>query len=235
MQFFFSLAIFAIIFVVCSYVLFYADSRRYPWIRSLQVFLFDTFPDMLRKTIRKIFGETVAVNIEKALLYVFCQSNPFIQVFYVMLAGGGFYIYWTVGFKLFFPGLYLSTIHIYTGTAIMMICYASFLLASFTDPGTITSSNYKDYIRKYPYDGIIFEPKKECTTCKFDKPARSKHCSLCKRCIGKMDHHCIWINNCVRLTDSCGCSLGIMIFDGFFFLVFFSPLCRLEKETIVGL
>ncbi|RMZ90107.1 hypothetical protein DV736_g2669, partial [Chaetothyriales sp. CBS 134916] len=49
----------------------------------------------------------------------------------------------------------------------------------------------------YPYDYLLFHPGYFCTTCRVPKPARSKHCSLCKACIQKSDHHCIWISNCV--------------------------------------
>ncbi len=32
--------------------------------------------------------------------------------------------------------------------------------------------------------------KKYCKRCKAFKPSRAHHCSLCGRCIVKMDHHC---------------------------------------------
>jgi palmitoyltransferase ZDHHC4 len=54
----------------------------------------------------------------------------------------------------------------------------------------------------YPYDYTLFHPPNPpttapCRTCVFPKPARSKHCSLCRACIAKSDHHCIWLNACV--------------------------------------
>lgn len=40
---------------------------------------------------------------------------------------------------------------------------------------------------------VIFK----CPKCCSIKPDRAHHCSVCQRCIRKMDHHCPWVNNCV--------------------------------------
>lgn len=56
----------------------------------------------------------------------------------------------------------------------------------------------KELVRELPVltksvnNGVRF-----CELCCLVKPDRSHHCSMCRRCVLKMDHHCPWINNCV--------------------------------------
>ena len=52
-------------------------------------------------------------------------------------------------------------------------------------------------MRRYPYDRILYHPGHRCRTCLLLKPARSKHCGACDVCVARMDHHCVWVDNCL--------------------------------------
>lgn len=40
-----------------------------------------------------------------------------------------------------------------------------------------------------------------CKDCALEKPFRAHHCSVCRRCVMKMDHHCPWVNNCIGMGN----------------------------------
>ncbi|EFW99734.1 dhhc zinc finger membrane protein [Grosmannia clavigera kw1407] len=41
-----------------------------------------------------------------------------------------------------------------------------------------------------------------CKKCQARKPDRAHHCSTCRRCVLKMDHHCPWLATCVGLHNA---------------------------------
>ncbi|CAH0402177.1 unnamed protein product [Chilo suppressalis] len=98
------------------------------------------------------------------------------------------------------PGLssypFYAYVNIFIFQSLAFLAFASHLRTMFTDPGAVPKGNAtKEMIKQMSFrEGqVIFK----CTKCCSIKPERAHHCSVCQRCIRKMDHHCPWVNNCV--------------------------------------
>ncbi|XP_024443621.1 probable protein S-acyltransferase 16 isoform X4 [Populus trichocarpa] len=64
-----------------------------------------------------------------------------------------------------------------------------------------------------------------CQKCSHFKPPRAHHCRVCKRCVLRMDHHCIWISNCV----------GHANYKVFFVFVVYAVIACIYSLVISGL
>lgn len=89
-----------------------------------------------------------------------------------------------------------SSINGFLFNVLAFLALASHTRAMLTDPGAVPKGNAtKEFI-----ESLQLKPGQvvyKCPKCCSIKPDRAHHCSVCKRCIRKMDHHCPWVNNCV--------------------------------------
>ncbi|KAJ8010742.1 hypothetical protein DPEC_G00078320 [Dallia pectoralis] len=51
-----------------------------------------------------------------------------------------------------------------------------------------------------------------CSVCMVDRPPRAGHCRICGICVLRLDHHCVWINNCVGQANHCSFLLTLILF-----------------------
>eukprot|EP00301_Raphidiophrys_heterophryoidea_P006754 c12699_g3_i1.p1 GENE.c12699_g3_i1~~c12699_g3_i1.p1 ORF type:complete len:403 (+),score=69.89 c12699_g3_i1:1241-2449(+) len=130
---------------------------------------------------------------------LFDKPTPVFQLFYLSLILGGLFIYFAhLHHKI--PFHQMSPWHSFWIPTVIISCFVTFGLASFTDPGVVTPENLRQLHTMFPVDGNLYQ-KKYCDTCGLDRPARSKHCRVCNRCVSRFDHHCIWINSCVGMKN----------------------------------
>ena len=90
----------------------------------------------------------------------------------------------------------------------------SFIRAAFGDPQSPNQFKIKitvtqaeevaaftdDQYKELKKDQVVYLPRstaRMCGICNAPKPPRTHHCSTCQRCFLKMDHHCVWLDNCV--------------------------------------
>ncbi|EPZ33521.1 Zinc finger, DHHC-type, palmitoyltransferase domain-containing protein, partial [Rozella allomycis CSF55] len=86
---------------------------------------------------------------------------------------------------------------------LFVLLIVSYLKTCFVNPGCPSSSSMDFAPTGNPPSITRKENGKEryCRKCDAPKPDRCHHCSVCKKCVLKMDHHCPWVNNCVGFKN----------------------------------
>ncbi|KAK6178479.1 hypothetical protein SNE40_013265 [Patella caerulea] len=94
------------------------------------------------------------------------------------------------------PSMTYTTFHATVFFFLSFLAASSHLRTMFSDPGAIPKGNAtrENILRLGLKEGQVVY---KCPKCISIKPERAHHCSVCQRCIRKMDHHCPWVNNCV--------------------------------------
>ena len=171
---------------------------------KIKRFLYEGLPNAIKAGLRATLGERAVWCVERSQSWLCFEANPLIQIFYLVLAVGGYYMYVVYGFC-HIPNPYVSEFHKYIAWPLMFSCYWSYYKACSTNPGYLNKKTPKarleHSLKRYEYDNIMFAAESWCETCDIPKPARSKHCSLCNVCCERFDHHCVWINACVGLHN----------------------------------
>lgn len=111
----------------------------------------------------------------------------------------------------------IQLIHIGITTLLTLGAFSSLAICCFADPGRPTADDLdaaeEAYIarkksRDEERDALMEDEEDEdpnsfnsshrwCRTCWAPKPDRTHHCSTCGRCVLVLDHHCVWISQCV--------------------------------------
>ena len=79
-----------------------------------------------------------------------------------------------------------TKIYIFLSQIELSLMVVNFVECRTVPLGNATQENIEK-MTKYPGQ-IIYR----CPRCLSIKPMRAHHCSVCKRCVKKMDHHCPW-------------------------------------------
>ncbi|KAF8214993.1 DHHC palmitoyltransferase-domain-containing protein [Mycena galopus ATCC 62051] len=87
--------------------------------------------------------------------------------------------------------------HLLVSYTLTFLIFSSLIVCVARDPGPVMleepqNENTEAEALMTPHDDYS-APGKWCRKCWGPKPDRAHHCSICGRCVLKMDHHCPWL------------------------------------------
>lgn len=122
-------------------------------------FLYEDLPGGMKKGVKAILGERAVWAIERSQRWLCHEANPLIQIFYLLLAVGGFVAYVLYGFA-HVPNPYVAEYHKYLAWPFMTACYWSYYKACTTDPGYLRKGAPKERVehamKRYAFDNMLF-------------------------------------------------------------------------------
>lgn len=187
----FTMALPLILSLLFIYVMIFGPSEfhRDGLVGKLHHHVVITLPNLTGTIATKLFGQSCVRRGKSCVNYVINESNPLLQIFYLFLVTGGCLIFLLQGYGRCLEGTKTWQGHAVVAPLLMALTYYWFYVACKSDPGKIRNAGMARKAQEvYPYDGMIFKRAKECKSCKWPKPARSKHCGLCNACVARYDH-----------------------------------------------
>ncbi|KYK55080.1 DHHC zinc finger domain-containing protein [Drechmeria coniospora] len=187
----------AVVFVISlSFMVFVTFFGRLPAFRrtpvaGLHKLIWIHIPNAALALDNKLTAGKLSKSLSRGFHYFLYERHPTVVIFFLSILIVSEFLYLPEAWPV------INTFTKLTAAIAVVLPYLFLYLACASDPGYITVENHAYHMSLYPYDHALFHPGNKCNTCHFLKPARSKHCSICKRCIAKADHHCVFINSCV--------------------------------------
>jgi len=131
-------------------------------------------------------------------------SSPLIALTMWVFIAFGQHAFYTIALPWFSLGKYLKMAVLPSTAVVAVRMFVDYARVLFMDPGRPAKDELTElsmFSEGGEYGPEEGKKPRWCARCNAPKPFRTHHCSICRRCVLKMDHHCVFVSNCVGLRN----------------------------------